>query len=105
MRTTTSLVLAASLCAAMPVIASAQLGTEPVRVEATVVAEPTTTVAPLPLNSRVNTHFTHDTQALMPKSSIARLAPAPDEGGKQTIVISTLALVLGIILIVVLVAR
>lgn len=105
MRNHRLLALAVSLSAAMPVIASAQLGTEPARVEAAVTPEPGATVGPQATGSTVNTHFVHDTQVLVPKSSIARLAPAPDEGGSHTVVISTLALVLGIILIVVLVAR
>jgi hypothetical protein len=104
MRNTILLALAVSLSAAMPAIAAAQLGTEPARVEAVAAAEPGTAVAPQAAGPRVTSHFTHDTQVLMPKSAIARLAPA-DEGGNHTIVISTLALVLGIILIVVLVSR
>ncbi len=101
----TLLVLAASLVATLPAIASAQIGTDAARVETAQTTEQPAAVAPATSGPRVQTtRFAHDTQELVPKSAVARLAPV-NEGGSNTFTITTLALVLGIILIVVLIAR
>lgn len=100
----TLIVLAASLFAAVPAIASAQIGTDAARVETSVTVEQPV-AAPQATGPRAQTtRFAHDTQELVPKSAVARLAPI-NEGGSNTFTITTLALVLGIILIVVLIAR
>ena len=97
--------IATTVSLAVPAVAFAQIGTDSLRAERAVADEPTSVVIPAAAGPRLPTRYAHDTQVLMPRSAAARLAPAPDEGGNHTIVISTLALVLGIILIVVLVAR
>ena len=91
------LALSAALFVALPAMASAQFSSEAPRVEAT-------TPTPALAGPRTSTvRFAHDVQPLMPRTAADKL-PGVD-GGSNTIVISTLALVLGIVLIIVLIAR
>ncbi len=105
MSNTMRLMLTASLCVALPAMAPAQSVTNPVRVEASAPSAPSSAAMPQSGPRATKSHFVTEPAVQLPQSALAKLANPLDEGGSNTFTITTLALILGIILIVVLVAR